>query len=203
MKLGLKKRYPDLKLAGNVSISKTVFGSHNYIENATVNNSIMGDFSYVGSQSYINRCTIGKFTCIGPNVKIGLGSHPASEFISVHPVFYSTAAQVGVTFADKDYFQEYEDTHIGNDVWIGANAIVKSGVNVGDGAIIASGAVVTKDVAAYSVVGGIPSKLIKYRFEADEIKKLVDLKWWDHDSKWLKENYRLFHSIRNLNNLEW
>lgn len=202
LKLKLKKQYPTLKLSGDISINKTKFGSYNYIENAIVNNSSLGDFSYVGSNSYINYCTIGKFTCIGPDVKIGLGSHPSSEFISVHPVFYSTAAQVGITFADTNYFQEYEETIIGNDVWIGAGVIVKSGVTIADGAIIASGSVVTKNVPAYAIMGGVPAKTIKMRFETDEINKLSDLQWWNFDAQKLKTHFKDFHSIKNINNLK-
>lgn len=71
------------------------------------------------------------------------------------------------------------NTVIGNDVWIGYNAIIMPGVNVGDGAIIASGSVVTKDVEAYSVVGGNPAKLIRKRFDDETIAKLVKLAWWD------------------------
>jgi acetyltransferase-like isoleucine patch superfamily enzyme len=199
LKCKLKKQYPNLKLSGFVLISNSKFGRYNYIENAKISNSTMDDFSYVGTDSEVNFCEIGKFTCIGPNVKIGLGSHPTSEFISVHPVFYSMAAQVGTTFSDDNYFQEYEKTVIGNDVWIGANVIIKSGIVIGDGAIIASGSVVTKDVMSYSVMGGVPSKLIKMRFQKDEIEKLLDIKWWNYDEYWIRKHFSFFHSIKNLN----
>lgn len=200
-KISLKRKFPKLKTSGNVSIRNSNFGKYCYIQNATVNNSLLGDFSYVGSLSYVNYCKIGKFTCIGPNVKIGLGSHPVSEFISVHPVFYSTAAQVGTTFSDKNYFEEYENTVIGNDVWIGANVIIKGGITIADGVVIASGSVVTKNIAPYAIVGGVPAKLIRYRFTESEIDSLLKTKWWDFDIKRLKTNFKLFHNIENIDKI--
>ena len=87
---------------------------------------------------------------------------------------------------------------IGNDVWIGDNVTLFDGIKIGDGAIIANGAVVTKDVAPYSIVGGIPSKLIRMRFSASEIKKLNKIKWWNEDFDWIKDNYLEFSDIKNF-----
>jgi acetyltransferase-like isoleucine patch superfamily enzyme len=147
--------------------------------------------------------SVGKFTCIGPDVYIGLGSHPTSEFISIHPVFYSRLAQAGgISFADKQYFEEYSNTEIGNDVWIGAGVIIPGGVKVGDGAVVASGAVVTKDVPPYAIVGGVPAKIIRMRFNDDDIQALRALLWWDKDESFLRKNYKLMHKIENLSELQ-
>lgn len=81
---------------------------------------------------------------------------------------------------------------IGNDVWIGAGAIILPGVRIGDGAVIAAGTVVTKDVECYEVVGGNPARHIKYRFEQSTIDKLMELQWWNWDEKKIKENIELF-----------
>ncbi|MDB5157649.1 MAG: hexapeptide repeat-containing protein acetyltransferase [Mucilaginibacter sp.] len=198
----LIKNNPTLKLSGRISAYRTTFSLYNYIsKNTTIHNSVIGDYSYVGAESFIDNTNIGKFTCIGPCVKIGLGNHPASDFISIHPIFYSKAAQVGITFADKSYFTEYQKTHIGNDVWIGANAIISSGVKIGDGAIIASGAVVTKDVLSYAIMGGVPAKLIRMRFSESEIQLLNNLLWWDKEAGFLKDNYKLMHNIVNISTL--
>lgn len=196
------KKYPSLSLSGDIYIKNVVFGKYNLIQQAYIINSKMGDYSYVAKGVYVNNADIGKFTCIGPNVQIGLGEHPTKEFISIHPVFYSLEAQLGFTYSEKKYFNELESTKIGNDVWIGVNAIIKGGISIGDGAIIAAGAIVTKDVEPYAIVGGVPARLLKYRFPEDEIKSLLDLKWWNYEEKWLKKNAHLFTSVRNLKNLQ-
>lgn len=82
---------------------------------------------------------------------------------------------------------------IGNDVWIGANVCILPGVNIGDGAIIAAGAVVVKDVEPYSIVGGVPAKLIKYRFSPDIIKKFMEIKWWNWPHEEIENNIELFY----------
>lgn len=87
---------------------------------------------------------------------------------------------------------------IGNDVWIDMNAIVMRGVKIGDGAVIAAGAVVTKDVAPYSIVGGNPAKLIKYRFTEEVIGKLLEIKWWDWDEEKIRRNSAIFYDTENF-----
>ena len=89
---------------------------------------------------------------------------------------------------------------IENDVWIGNNVLIKGGVTIGNGAIIAMGSVVTKDVPPYAIVGGVPAKIIRYRFSENDIKKLLDFKWWNQNDSWLKENYKKFHNIEDFIN---
>ena len=199
----LKYQNPTMKITGKVNVSRSSrFGKHNYLaSNSTVINCSLGDFSYIGADSFIQNINIGKFTCIGPGVFAGLGNHPVKEFVSIHPVFYSKLAQAGVSFAGKQYFNEYTPSEIGSDVWIGAGAIIQGGVKIGDGAVIASGAVVTKDVPPYAIVGGVPAKIIRYRFDQEEIKKLEQLKWWDQEKDWLEDNVRQMHSINNVDHL--
>jgi acetyltransferase-like isoleucine patch superfamily enzyme len=79
---------------------------------------------------------------------------------------------------------------IGNDVWIGSNAIILQGCKIGDGAVIAAGAVVTHDISPYSIVGGVPAKKIKDRFTSSLCQKLLDSQWWNHDEKWIAEFFR-------------
>ena len=194
----LQKKYKTLKISGRIQVKNSQFGLYNYLENAQISNSFLDDFSYVGSNSYVNNSTIGKFTCIGPNVKVGLGEHPTKIFVSVHPIFYSKSKQVGLSFVDENYFQEFNRTEIGHDVWIGANVIIRGGVKIGNGAIIASGSVVTKNVGHYEVVGGVPSKVIKRRFDDQTIQSLLKFQWWAKDLSWLKININRFHNVKNF-----
>ena len=81
---------------------------------------------------------------------------------------------------------------IGHDVWIGMRSIINSGVTIGNGAVIAAGAVVTKDVRPYEIVGGVPAKHIGYRFEADIVRKLQEIRWWEWSDVKIKENILMF-----------
>lgn len=144
--------------------------------------------------SVVCRGTVGSFCSIGPGTMIGgLGVHPL-HMISTNPVFYSTLRQCGMTFSDADYFTEMKPVTLGNDVWVGASALILGGVTVGHGAVIAAGAVVTKDVPDYAVVGGVPAKVIKYRFTEQEIALLLELQWWALPDSVLTAHAQLFRA---------
>jgi len=174
------------------------FGIYNtFYSNCYISNSFIGDFVYVGERTQIRNTTIGKFCSIASDVKIGLGMHP-TNFISTFPAFFSTKKQCQFTFAIKNHFEEMGSAKIGNDVWIGVNAIIMDNVTIEDGAIIAAGSVVTKDVEPYAIVGGCPARLIRKRFSDDKIEKLLKLKWWNKEYSWLKENYTLLTDSQAL-----
>ncbi|WP_054708534.1 CatB-related O-acetyltransferase [Bacillus sp. JCM 19041] len=137
----------------------------------------IGNYSYVANGAQLIHTTIGQFCSIGPGVMSGLGKHP-STFVSSSPVFYSEKTFLGVKARFKQKFEEYEPVTIGHDCWIGARAILMDGIKVGNGAIIGAGAVVTKDVPPYAIVGGVPAKIIKYRFGSELQDKLEQSKWW-------------------------
>lgn len=176
----------------------TVGRSNRIYDNSILTQVDLGDFSYVNANCNINHTKIGKFCSIGQHVKCGLGAHPARGFVSTHPIFYSTMKQCGANFVSTDKFHEIAPVEIGNDVWIGCCAIIRDGVKIGDGAIVAAGAVVVEDVQPYAVVGGVPAKLIRYRFDEDTINKLTLLKWWDKDINWIKDRLDLFCNINDF-----
>lgn len=197
--LEFKYKNKMLKIGYLSTLQNCTFGHYNTLyDNINLNNVILDDFTYIASNTAIINTVIGKYCSIGPDCKIGLGKHPSKVFVSTHPIFFSTIKQAQITFSDKDYFEEFENIIIGNDVWIGANALIIDGVKISDGAIIAAGSVVTKDVPPYAIVGGVPAKIIKYRFEQKQIEKLLEIKWWDWDIKDLQTDYKKFHNIKKL-----
>ena len=160
------------RLGGPVYISGSEIGDHTYIE--------------VGCR--ISAANIGKFCAIAPYSLVGLAEHPTRKFVSTHPMFYRHIPEFGYDLVDNDKHQEITRTYIGNDVWIGAGVCVRGGVKVGDGAVIGAGAVVTGDIPPYAVYGGVPARLIGYRFEPEQISFLLRFQWWERDIEWLKAN---------------
>lgn len=185
----------------------SVFGVYNAIaKGSTFAYSAIDSYSYVSTNANLSYIKIGKYSCIGPGAKNIRGQHPTSNFVSIHPVFFSTQMQVGMSYVEENKFEEYrwaDREHkyaniIGNDVWVGAEAKILEGVTIHDGAIVAAGAVVTKDVPPYAVVGGVPARIIKYRFSEEDIQYLLQLRWWDKSNEWLKTHAPYFQDINCL-----
>ena len=160
----------------------------------------IGDCSYVSKDSSLINVSIGKYCSIGPRALIGLAPHPTKLFVSTYPGFYDDQNTGCIrTFTDKKSFNDsIPATNIGCDVWIGANVIIPGGIKVGDGAIIAAGTVVTKDIPPYAIVGGNPAKEIRKRFTEEQISLLLSLKWWDWPQKEIQEQVDQFRDIDNF-----
>jgi acetyltransferase-like isoleucine patch superfamily enzyme len=193
-KLLIKNKNKSLYIGYMTDLFNVRIGKYNtFYSNVLIANSQIDDFVYVSERTRIINASIGKFCSIASDVRIGLTMHP-TQFISTFPAFFSLGKQCQVTFATKNYFDENGKILIGNDTWIGANAIILDNVIIGDGAVIAAGSVVTKNVEPYSIVGGVPAKLIKKRFTDTEIENLLSLKWWNKDISWLKKNHDNFNN---------
>jgi virginiamycin A acetyltransferase len=137
--------------------------------------SVIGDYSYINMHTCIGYAIIGKFTSIGYQCSIGLSEHPTS-LLSTSPHIYGSRA----IFRRAPLFNDNKaPSLVGNDVWIGAGVFVRQGVTIGDGAIIAAGSVVINDVLPYTIVGGIPARLIRYRAQPETIRRLLAWRWWD------------------------
>ncbi|EES72684.1 MULTISPECIES: CatB-related O-acetyltransferase [Paenibacillus] len=170
-----------------------------------INGVSVGKYTY----GYLNLChrgtlikRIGSFTSINYNVKIAYPNHPTAQ-ITTHPFIYDRKTVFnGVEkvpgFLDdedlviRDEVSQNNSIEIGNDVWIGMGVIILPGVKIGNGAIVAAGAVVSKDVPDYAVVGGVPAKVIKYRFNEKEIDILNSIRWWDWPEEEIKRNAHYF-----------
>lgn len=149
----------------------------------------VGKYTRIKPGCVFKNVTIGKYCSFANDIMIGLGQHP-TFLLSTNSVFYKS----GITdkFAKEIEYDEEPRTYIGNDVWIGNGAVIMDGVKVGDGAIVASRAVVTKDVPPYAVVGGVPAKVLKYRFSKEMIDELLDWQWWNLNDEEIKEALPLF-----------
>ena len=147
--------------------------------------SSMDKYSFCGYDCDIVHTIIGSFCSIANNVKIGGGKHPI-DWVSTSPVFYKGRDSVRKKFS-KHERDNVIKTHIGNDVWIGEGCIIKQGIKIGNGSVIGMGSVVTKDVEPYSIVGGVPARVLRFRFSNDLISKLMKSEWWNLDDNILSE----------------
>jgi len=201
-----KTKYKHIHISPTAIVTgrKTYFEGDNYIgERSVIRNSYLGKMSYVSNNCYIFGAEIGRFASIGPNFKIIYGNHPTSLFVSSHPAFYVKQRPAGRCYVNENKFSEmkYWDEQkgilakIGNDVWIATDVKLLSGLSIGDGAVICAGAVVTKNVPPYAVVGGIPAEIIKYRFPKETIEFLNSFKWWDQEDEWFVKHADEFENI--------
>jgi acetyltransferase-like isoleucine patch superfamily enzyme len=131
------------------------------------------------------RTRIGKFCAIARNVSIGTGIHPLN-YLTIRSFTYKPAGYWTIPEENRVHFENHKPVTIGNDVWIGMNAIIMDGINIGDGAVIGAGAVVTRDVPPFAVAVGVPARVIKYRFDGETIKRITALQWWDFPDEILK-----------------
>lgn len=169
----------------------------------------LGFGTYVGANVDFENAKIGKYCSIGNNIKIHRGQHPTKDFISTHPAFYSPQnpslrktklayTKITTFKSERVYTKNGNSLEVGNDVWIGNDVRFMEGVTISDGAIIASNALVTKDIPPYAIAAGIPAKIIKHRFRADEIEYLTKLQWWDKEAEWLNKNSEYFFDLPTL-----
>lgn len=194
-----KERNPTCQIHADVRLDeRSVIGSYCVLfRNVTVINSVIGDHTYVQENSIVNESEVGKYCSLAMGVSVGLPQHSIIG-VSSHPAFYLRNTPLAKTYSDQDMVVVSKKTFIGPDVWIGQNAIIMNGLQVGIGAVIGAGAVVTHDVPAYAVVGGVPAKIIKYRFDEKIRNDLQESNWWNMPEKWMDDNYRLFHDPLKL-----
>ena len=178
---------------------------HNFIGRFShIKNTVIGKYTYIGNNCEFSNVKIGGFCSISSYVKVLIGTHPSKKWISTHPLFFSRNSYVGKGFCDDDRYPEIKTTpngyscEIGNDVWIGANVCILQGIKIGNGAIIGANSLVTKDVSPYTIVGGVPAKVIRKRFSDEDIIFLERIEWWKWPNWRIKELAKYFDNIGQL-----
>ena len=195
-----KFKYPTCTIKSNQIHPKAKVGKYVEIEKyCKIDKDVeIGDYTYINEYTRIdaNTKSIGKYCSISHNVKIGMGPHPL-DYVSTSPVFYSKHRG----YVKTNTYNEYKDkgyTKIGHDVFIAANSIIFAGVKIGTGAVIGAGSIVTKDIPPYALVAGSPARIIRYRFASEQIKSLLDIKWWEKDNTVLLNHYNQMSDVENF-----
>ena len=184
-------------LEEDVTLINVKLGFYTQIQAHSVLNDVcFGDYSYCAGYNQIYYAQIAKFCSIASFVRINPGNHPAYTRVAQnHFTYRSEMFGLGEDDATIFAWRKEQSVKLGNDVWIGHNAVIMPGVTIGNGAVVGAGSVVTHDVEPYSVVVGVPAKKIKMRFGYDLIVKIERSKWWDWDHNTLKERLPAFRDL--------
>lgn len=174
----------------NCILENVKFGDYVEIgEFNKISHSSFGDYTFTGENCIIQNTIVGKFSNIAEHVRLGPTQHPYLR-ASQHRFTYRGDVY-GFGEEENHYFHERNKrrTYIGHDTWLGYGVVVMPEVSIGEGAVIGSNAVVTKDIPPYAIAVGVPAKVINYRFSEDEINKLQKIKWWN----WSYEKLKKYH----------
>ena len=178
-------------------ITDSSFGAYVEIgKGSRVNNSRFGDYSYCDRYADIANAQIGKFANIAAFARIGATDHPLHT-AACHHFLYRSDDYWDNAGQDEDFFahRRSRTAHIGHDTWIGAGAMIKPEVTLGDGAVVAAGAVVTKDVEPYTIVAGTPAKVLRVRQPPEIAERLIALAWWDWSHEDIRQALPDFRSL--------
>lgn len=207
----LNKSDKDIRIHRKTIIAEgSSFEGHNTIFTGTKFKGEIGYGSYISYRCEIY-AKIGKFSSIGPDCVIFGGRHTYTyPYVTTCPLFFSIIGQNGKSFVSEQKIVEINYANpekkicveIGNDCWIGQDVKIISGVTISDGAVVLAGSMVTKDVPPYAIVGGVPAKIIRYRYSDEDIKFLLDSAWWNWPLDFIKKNADSFSDIDRFKKLQ-
>ncbi len=154
----------------------------------------IGKYTRVSKGCSLLYTTVGNFSSFADNVQFGAGRHPITHG-STSQLFYNRNSLFNKWVKPIKYEQN-RPIKVGNDVWIGSKSLIMGGVTIGDGAVVGSRSLVTKNVPPYAIVGGVPAKIIKYRFDQETIKRLLEIKWWNFTENEIDEHIGFFRESK-------
>lgn len=184
------------KLHLRAMINSEIHKTSNVFAGSHLVNVKVGKYSDIGYDCSITNTTLGSFCSLGANIKIG-GANHSVDWVSTSQVFNKNKDSLKKKFSHHT-FEPFQNTKIGNDVWIGDNAMIRAGVRIGDGVIIGMGSIVTKDISSFQIWAGNPARFIKNRFDDDTIMKLSVIKWWEWDDHRIEQNAIYFSNVKDF-----
>lgn len=172
------------------------------VDRSAVNNITVGNYTYGDLNAFYNggdeQLIIGSFCSIGPNVVFVLSADHKTNYFSTYPF------KAKITHTSRHEATSKGDIILDDDVWISCNCTILSGVHIGQGAIIAAGSVVSNDVPPYAIVGGVPAKVIRYRFNSEMIKQLLNVDYKKISKDLIEENLdALYTELEDIKQLDW
>ena len=174
----------------------------NLVDRSAINNIVVGDYSYGDINAFYNggdeKLIIGSFCSIGPNVVFVLSADHKTNYFSTYPF------KAKITHTAKHEAISKGNIILDDDVWVSCNCTILSGVHIGQGAIVAAGSVVSNDIPPYAIVGGVPAKLIRYRFNSEMIEHLLSIDYSKLSKELIENNLdSLYTELEDIEQLKW